>query len=134
MESVMNQSFLRRVLIADAATSGAMGVLLIAAAGPLAELLTLPEALLRVAGVTLLPFAALVALLATREAVPRWGVWAVIAVNALWVVESVLLLVSGWVEPTPLGTAFVLARAAVVAVFAEAEYVGLRRTTLAATA
>jgi hypothetical protein len=124
--------FLRRVLIADAATSGAMGVLLLANAAPLADLLALPETLLRVSGITMLPFAALVALLATRETLPRWAVWAVIAVNALWAVESVLLLVSGWVEPAALGIAFVLAQAAVVALFAEAEYMGLRRTALAA--
>lgn len=128
----MPQSFLRRVLLIDAAVSAATGILMIAGAGLLADLLALPAALLRSSGITLLPFAALVAFLATRERLPRWAVWAVIAANALWAVDSVLLLVVGWVEPAMLGTAFVLVQAAVVALFAEAEYVGLRRATPAA--
>ena len=40
-ERAMSQSFLRRVLLADAAVSGATGVLMIAAAGPLENLLGL---------------------------------------------------------------------------------------------
>jgi hypothetical protein len=127
----MTQSFLRRILLADAATSAATGVLLLADAGLLAELLALPADLLRFSGIVLLPFAALVALLATREHLPRRAVWAVIAANALWALGSVLLLVSGWIEPAALGIAFVLAQALVVALFAEAEYVGLRRTEAA---
>ena len=123
----MPQSFLRRVLLADAATSAATGVLLVADAGMLAELLALPADLLRVSGVILLPFAALVAILATRAHLPRRAVWAVIAANALWALDSILLLVSGWVEPAALGIDFVLAQAVVVALFAEAEYMGLRR-------
>jgi hypothetical protein len=117
--------------MADAVVSGATGLLLVGGASVLAELLALPAALLRASGVSLLPFAALVALLATRAQLPRWGVWAVIAANVLWALDSVLLLVSGWVEPAALGIAFVLAQAAVVALFAEAEYVGLRREATA---
>jgi hypothetical protein len=42
------------------------------------------------------------------------------------------LLVSGWVAPTALGYAFVIAQAAVVAVLAELQIAGLRRTTATA--
>ena len=59
----------------------------------------------------------------------RAGVILGVAVNLILVL--ILLLVSGWVEPTTLGIAFVLAQAVVVALFAEAEYVGLRRTQAA---
>jgi hypothetical protein len=110
------------VLLLDAAASGGMGLLLAAFAGPLAGVLGLPEALLRYAGAGLLPFAAVLAYLATRPRVGRGALWAVIAVNAAWVSESVLLVASGWVSPTALGTAFVLAQAAAVAVLTWLEF------------
>ena len=120
--------FLRRVLLADAVTSGATGLLMMLGASLLAELLGMPAALLDYAGLVLLPFAALVAYLATRESLWRPAVWAVIACNALWAADSVLLLLTGWIEANKLGVAFVIAQALVVAVFAELEYVGLRRS------
>jgi hypothetical protein len=54
-------------------------------------------------------------------------VQAIIALNLLWVVGSMGLLMGGWVAPTALGTAFVIAQAVVVGVFAELQFVGLRR-------
>jgi hypothetical protein len=110
------------VLLLDAAASGGMGLLLAVFAGPLAGLLGLPEPLLRYAGIGLLPFAAVLAYLATREQVGRGAMWAVVAINAVWVSESLFLLASGWVSPTALGTAFVLAQAAAVGLFAWLEY------------
>jgi hypothetical protein len=97
----------------------------------LATLLGLPVGLLRWSGVILIPFAAFVAWLGTRARVQRPLVFAVVACNALWALDSVLLLVTGWVEPTILGEVFVLGQAAVVAVLAELEFFGLRRSTLA---
>jgi hypothetical protein len=69
-------------------------------------------------------FAALVAL-ARMASIPRAGVRAVIAVNALWAAGSIALLF--WVSPSPLGYAFVIAQAAAVGVFAELQIVALRR-------
>lgn len=123
--------FLRRVLLADAAASAATGLLLGLGADLLEPLLGLPAALMRVAGYALLPFAALVALLATRSTIPRAGVWAVVAVNALWVIDSIGLLLSGQVSPTAIGQAFVVAQAIVVATFAELEVTAVRRVRAA---
>lgn len=128
MNTSNTSSFLRRVLVADAATSGASGLLMALGSAPLENLLGVPASLLRYAGLSLLPFAALVAYLATRRSLPRAAVRAVIALNALWAADSILLLVGGWVGPTALGYAFVIAQALVVALFAEAQYVGLRRS------
>jgi hypothetical protein len=125
---VQPSPLLRYALIGDALASGATGLLLAGGAGLLTGLLGLPEQLMRYAGLFLLPYAAIVAYVGTREAVSRAAVWAIIAANALWVVESILLLVSGWVSPTGLGVAFVAAQALVVAGFAEAQFIGLRRT------
>lgn len=119
--------FLHRILLADAATSGAMGLLLTVAAGPLSTWLGLPAVFLRGAGLVLLPFAAAVVFVATRARMPRPLVWAVVAMNALWVLQSAILLASGTVEPSLLGFVFVIAQALVVAAFAELEVVGLRR-------
>lgn len=119
--------FLNKVLLVDAATSAATGMLLLLGAGSLAPLLGLPEALLRHAGASLLPFAALVAFLGSREDPSRPAVWAVVAGNALWAIDSILILLLGWVSPSLPGKLFVVAQAAVVAVLAELQYFGLRR-------
>jgi len=52
----------------------------------------------------------------------------VIAINAAWVAGSVLLLLSGRIEPNILGYAFILGQALAVAGFAEMQYVGLRKS------
>ena len=56
----------------------------------------------------------------------------IIAINALWVAASFGLLVSGAVTPTLLGYAFVIAQALAVALLAELQFVGFRRTTASA--
>ena len=127
-----SNSFLRTVLLADAIASGATGLLMIAGAGLLAGLLGLPVALMREAGLVLIPYVAFVAWVGTREAISRRAVQAIIALNVLWVAGSIGLLLSGWIAPTMLGYAFVIAQGAVVAVLAELQFVGLRRGAAAA--
>jgi hypothetical protein len=119
--------FLRYALIADAAVSGATGLLMIAGAGLLADFLNLPFALLREAGLVLVPYVAFVAYVGTRERISRAAVWAVIAANLLWAAASALLLLSGWIAPNLLGTLFVVVQAVAVALFAELQFMGLRR-------
>jgi hypothetical protein len=126
--SVSVSTFLRRVLALDAVTSGAMGALLVLAQAPLSSMLGLSASLLFWAGLSLLPFAAFVGWLATRELPPRAGVWAVVLCNALWVIDSFVLLASGWPDLTLLGKVFVLFQAIAVAVFAELQFFGLRRS------
>jgi hypothetical protein len=125
---IVSSQFLRRALAADAVASAATGVLL-AFGGSLLEGLTgLQSDLTQPAGVFLMGYGAVVAYLASRPALPTAAVWAVIVVNALWAVEGLITLVTGWVEPTPLGYAFVVAQALVVATFAELQFMGLRRS------
>jgi len=122
-------SFLRRVVLVDAATCVAMGLLLSLAANMLAPLLELPIRLLEYAGLSLLPIAAFIAWVATRSHLSRLGVWVVIAGNVAWVAGSALLLVSGWVSPNLLGSGFIAAQAATVVLLAGLEYVGLSRAS-----
>ncbi|MFV3307046.1 hypothetical protein ACNFBT_17415 [Pseudomonas sp. NY15181] len=123
---------LRLTLKIDAIAGGAMGLLMALAAQPLGELFGLPFVLLMVAGIVLLPLALVLYWMSYQTALSRTGVWAVIALNVLWVVESVALLVTGYVQPTTLGYAFVIGQALVVLLFAELEFFGLRRSAVLA--
>jgi hypothetical protein len=128
MMTIHSSPLLRQALVADATTSAAFGLLMLIGAGPLSGILGLPEMLLRVAGAVLLPYAALIGWLGVREQIQKPIAWAVVLGNALWVADSLLLLVSGWVQPTSAGIAFVIAQALVVLMYAEFQYVGLRRS------
>jgi hypothetical protein len=125
---------LRRALLADAIFSGASALLLSLGAGALAPLLDLPQTLLRETGLFLIAYTALVGWLGTRPSMPRALVAIVVAGNAAWTIASVALLFSGWVTPNLLGEILVAAQAIVVGVFAELQYVGLRRSEVALTA
>lgn len=129
MQTNRSTLFLRRVLAADAISAGAMGLMLLLLSAPIESLTLLPAKLLREAAIVLLPFAAFVAWLAMRQQPARGAVWAVIIINAIWVIESVFLLLTGWVQPNALGYAFVIGQAVVVGVFAELEWLGLRKQT-----
>ena len=117
---------LRLALLADAAVSGATGLAMMAGAGFVDGLLGIPAPLLRYAGLSLLPFAAIVAFVATRTQVSRPAAWAVVAYNVLWAADSVVLMASGWIAPTALGYAFIAFQAIVVAAFAELQFMALR--------
>ena len=118
---------LRRALQADFLVTDNAGVLLTLAAGPLGDLFDLPVALLRATGIFLLPYTAFVVYVATRTEIPRWGAWAIVGLNLVWAVASLVLLVTGWVDPSGIGIAFVVAQALIVAAFADVQYLGLRR-------
>ncbi|WP_371231706.1 hypothetical protein ACAW63_03425 [Pseudomonas sp. QE6] len=132
MSLLQPSPLLRLTLKIDALAGGAMGLLMALAAQPLGELFGLPFVLLMVAGIVLLPLALVLYWMSNQPALSRTGVWAVIALNGLWVVESIALLVTGYVQPTTLGYAFVIGQALVVLLFAELEFFGLRRSAVLA--
>ena len=121
-------SFLSRALLADAVFSGASAVGLTLGAGALAPFLSLPEALLRETGLFLIAYTALVGWLSTRQSVPRSLVLLVVVGNAAWTLASIALLFSGAVSPNLLGEIMVVAQAIATGVFAELQYIGLRRS------
>lgn len=123
---------LRQTLLADAVVTGVTGLLMFLGAGFLAGLLGLPEPLLRYVGLVLFPYVVFVAYVATREHIHETGVWRVIIANVLWIVASIALLLGSWVAPNALGFAFVIFQAVVVAVFAAAQYLGVRRSVATA--
>jgi hypothetical protein len=125
---------LSRALLADAIFSGVSAVGLTLGAGVLASFLNLPEALLRETGLFLVGYAALVGWLGTRQSVLRALVLLVVAGNAAWTLASIALLFSGAVNPNLLGEIVVVAQAIATGVFAELQYIGLRRSSGVATA
>lgn len=115
--SLFERLSLRAILLVDGIVSGVMGVVLIAGAGVLDSAFDLPTVFLRSVGAILLPWLALLAFIATRRVINRSAVRFVIAVNLAWILASLLLPFTGWVEPNALGIAFILIQAAAVIVF-----------------
>ena len=126
--------FLRRALFVDAIFSGISAIVMTLDAGALASFLSLPEALLRETGLFLIAYAALVGWLATRSTVAKTLVLLVVVGNAAWTLGSISLLFSGAVSPNLLGQVLVVAQAIATGVFAELQYIGLRKSPSTATA
>ena len=125
---IQSSQLLRRALLADAVFSGTSALGLTFGAGALASLLNLPEALLRETGLFLIAYTALVGWLGTRQIVPKLLVVLVVAGNTAWTIASIALLFSGAVTPNLLGEIVVVAQAIATGVFAELQFVGLRKS------
>lgn len=119
--------FLRNVLLADAASCLATGALQVAFTPSLVELLGLPAALLQATGIFLLAFAAVAIWVATRDPIPRTGVWIFVAGNVAWAGACAALLVQHRVTPTAPGEAWIILQAVTVVVLAELQWTGLKR-------
>ena len=126
--------FLRRALLADAVFSGVAALALTFGAGAFASLLNLPQALLLETGLFLIAYAAFVGWLGSRQSMLKALVSIVIVGNAAWTLGSIALLFHGSVSPNLLGTAIVVAQAIATGVFAELQYIGLRKSGSAVTA
>ncbi len=123
----MTTQFLRQVLAADAVTGALAGFAMTAGPDLLAPVLNLNRDILFYGGIALAPFVVFLAWLALQPQPPRTGVMTIIVLNALWVIGSVALLVTGIEQPNALGYGFVIAQAVAVGVYAELEYIGLKR-------
>ena len=126
-EIIRVSNFLRSVLFADAATCAASALLLSLGGGFLQNMLGLPASLMFYAGLSLVPFTAFLVYAATRRSISKTFIWLIIGLNLLWTIDSLLLLVSGYVSPTGFGYAFVIFQAIGVLMFADFEFIGLRR-------
>jgi len=128
VEQKDRSTFVRNVLKANAVFSSLSGIAFLVAAKPIAAFLGLSmPAILTITGIILLIFAADVFYLATRKTVNPKGVVAVIAADALWVIGSVILLLTNLVPLTTEGKWAVALVAIAVATFADLQYYGLRK-------
>jgi hypothetical protein len=119
---------LRLALKFDALAAGGLGLALVALGAVLDSTLGLPTSLLLPVGAFLLGWAGVVLYVGTRPAINRTAAWTIVALNALWLLDSVLVLVAGWYDVTGMGIAFVIAQALAVAVLTELQFTGLKRS------
>lgn len=122
-------SYLRKVLLADAVVSGAAGLAMIGGADFTHGPLGLPSPLLFWAGVALVPFVTMLALIVRAGKAPSALIAGIIVTNFAWVAGSLFVAFGPAFAPTLLGQAFVVAQAAIVVVFAELQIIGLRRAS-----
>lgn len=132
--TAVRSTFLRTVIGLDAAACGLMGAAFAFEAGLLGPLLGLSPAFMQPVGLFLLVYAAGLAFLASRKALPRGAVWGLVAFNVAWTIESFAIMALGWVQPTALGVGFVVAQAVAALVVADLQYIMLRRAKREATA
>jgi hypothetical protein len=118
---------LRLALRLNAAASGALGAVGLAAAPLLTSVFGLPTAVLRGTGAFLVAYAAALVVLAAMETMPRLAAWTVVIGNSAWTLGSIAAVVAARESLTALGMAVVLVQTAAVAVFAELQWLGLRR-------
>ena len=118
--------FLRRSLQLDGVASGLCGAVLLFAAQPISTLFGLSTSgVARVVGGLLLVYAAALLWNARRLTVSRGETLLAVALNAAWVLGSLVVVVDG--PLTLIGNAAVAAVAAAVLGFAVLEVLGLRR-------
>ena len=129
--SQIRSTFLRQIIALDATACGLGGALFAFDAGALAGPFGLSPALMQPLGVFLLGYAALLAWLATRPALPRGAVWGLVGFNVLWAAESAMLVLLGWTHPTALGLAVVLGQGAAALVVADLQFLVLKRAARA---
>lgn len=127
MSHVAMSPFLRRVLHADAALSAGAGLLMAAGGAWLQERLAIPLSLLLPVGIGMLAYAALLVALSRQGSLPRGWLWGLVAGNALWALECVAVVAAGWVTPNTAGLAFVALHVLAGVVFAELQFMALRR-------
>ena len=119
-------SLLRKALMSNAAFSGLTGSFLTIAAPWLSQRMGIPEPMiLRVAGVSLLGFAAALLLNATHHEIDRKQAWAAVGLDFTWVLGSVVLVSLQLL--TLSGNWAIVAVADIVLLFALAQALGLRR-------
>lgn len=114
------RTLLYRTLLADAATCAAMGLFLVLAGAPIAGLTDLPPALVREAGLLLLPFALFVLWASRREG--GWPARTVAIANLAWVAASLALLAGPWIAPNLLGACLIAVQTIAVAGFAALQF------------
>ncbi len=130
-DAMFRSRLLRSALRGNAAFSGLTALALLAAGPSMASYLgAFPPGQLLSLGVQLALFAAWLLWLASRPLVPRWQVWLVIALDALWVVGSLMLLVSPPASLTTGGWWAVAIVMDVIGLFAALQFLGLRRVAV----
>ena len=119
-------ALLRLALKLDALVTGLNGAAYLAAATALDSPLGVEAGVLRPIGAFLLVYAAAVWVVATRAEIRPAAVRTVVAANAIWAADSLVVLAAGWLSPTTVGGVWIALQALVVAGFAALQAYALR--------
>jgi hypothetical protein len=121
-------NLLRYTVRGDAIITAAIGAICLADAQPLATFLGIqPPLALEIMGAVLVLYGALLFYTAAQTQINRRVMVAAIVLDLIWVLDSAILLVSGWLPLTSAGMWTIGLLAAAVAVMAELKFFGLRR-------
>ena len=125
-------ALLRNVLMTDAVVSGLVLLLLILGAEAVAGITGLPVMALRVVGIALIPWVALLLWAQTRRSVAPAAVWTVIGLNALGAMVCLALAFAANIGLSASATVFIAVNGVGALLLAQAQFVGLRRSSVSA--
>ncbi|MFC9007746.1 hypothetical protein [Streptomyces microflavus] len=111
----------------DAVATGLNGIAYLAFAPVLDSFIGVTTAVQYPVGAFLLLYALGVLAVGTRKEINRTRLMAVIVANLLWVVVSLVVLISGALSPTGVGAIWIVLQSLTVGGFAALQYVGLKR-------
>ena len=121
-------NLLRYAVRGDAILTAATGAICLADAQPLATFLGIqPPLALQILGAVLVLYGAFLFYTVAQAQISRPIVIAAITLDLIWVIDSAILLVAGWLPLTSTGMWTIGLIAAAVAVVAELKFFGLRR-------
>lgn len=120
---------LKQLFLLDGVGCIAMGIAMLPLTGWLEETLGLPALLLVALAAYLVAYGAGETYVATRERASRTAVVAVIALNAMFVLDSAITLATGWFSPTTTGTITIAVLAVGVAGVTALQAFAYRRAT-----
>ncbi|WP_103510929.1 hypothetical protein [Streptomyces sp. SM13] len=122
-----SDGFARLALKLDAVATGLNGIAYLALATVLDSFFGVTTAVQYPVGAFLLLYSVGVLVIGTRKEIDRTGLTAVIVANLLWVVLSLVAVVSGVLSPTGVGAVWIVLQSLTVGGFAALQYVGLKR-------
>lgn len=126
--SIARDALLRLAMRADAIIVGVVGVVLLAAAGWVADLTGLPQSVELGVGVFSVVYGVVVLALAAVDQVRPGGIAVVIA-NLVCTAIAAVVLLTGMFPLTGVGTAAVIVTGLYTLAMAELQYIGVRRLT-----
>lgn len=119
---------LQKAILGNAIFSGTSGLLFLLFSNPAAGFLGLEENIwILGVGVILLLYTPVLYWISKRTPVEHWIAWLIIGLDILWIVGSVILIFGIFVEFSIPGKWAIAIVADIVAVFAIAQYLGLRK-------
>jgi hypothetical protein len=122
-------NFLKYAIRGNALFSATSGLALTFLAGGVSDLTSIqPPLAITITGLILIGYAVWLWRLTTQDVIPSGLAWFVIALDAAWVIGSVLAILASWSPLTQTGKWLVAILADVVGLFAVLQFIGLRRT------